>query len=285
MEKGAKSDSPSFTLDTEIRILIIGKVGAGKSAVGNALLNEPDCFVSRQSFCSVTKELNSGECTRNGAKFFIVDTPGLKGLEDDHKDALKCLTRCILATSPGFHCIVWVISASQRIEEVDIQLFKDIEKLLGKNAYSYMVVVFTHVQPSDLKKVLNGCTPVDKFCKQCNERYLCFGDKTDPDLEKQQVDKFFTMLQESFEINSKEGRPFYKHKLFDQALDILKSDAEKLMKTGIYKNDSEKALTQARTDALNGHSPHDQKMLLLVEGSLFYRIIRKILGIFGCSIL
>lgn len=245
----------------------------------------PNHFVSRQSFCSVTKELNSGECTRNGAKFFIVDTPGLKGLEDDHKEAMKCLTRCLLATSPGFHCIVWVISASQRVEDGDVQLFKDIEKLLGQNAYSYMVVVFTHVQPIYLKDVLNGCTPVDTFCKQCNDRYLCFGDRTNAILEKQQVDIFFTMLQKSFEINSKKGTPFYKHKLFDQALAILKSDAEILMKNCIYKNDWEKALTQARMDALNGRSPHDNKMLLLVEGSIFIKTIRKLFGIAACSIL
>lgn len=211
-----------------------------------------------------------------------MDTPGLKGLEDDHNDAMKHLTRCLLATSPGFHCIVWVISASQRIDDVDVQLFKDIEKLLGKNAYSYMIVVFTHVEPSDLKDVLNGCTPVDDFCNQCNERYLSFGDSKDAD--KQQVDKFFTMLQESFEINSKEGTPFYKHKLFDEALSILKSDAEILMKKGLYKN-WDKAMTKARENALNGKSPHDEKMLLLVEDSIFIRIIRAILGIFRCSIL
>lgn len=273
--------SDLYCIDTEIRIIIIGKVGAGKSAVGNAILDESQWFESRQSFCSITKELKHGDCNRNGAKFYVVDTPGLKGLQDDHANAKKQLTRCILATSPGFHCIVWVVSASQRIEHADIELFQEIEKLLGENAYNYMIVVFTHVQPDHLTGVLNGCTEIDLFCKQCNERYLSFGDSPNPNLL--QVEKFFTKLHSLIEINTKQRAPFYQHKMYKEASKILESDAKKLTKEKkmIYQNDWGKAVKDARNNALKGKSPHDARMLLLVDDSIWSKFVR----VFGCSIL
>lgn len=270
-----------------MRILIIGKVGAGKSAVGNAILNKPNLFKSCQSFSSVTKELKPGDTERNGAKYFVVDTPGLKGLNDDHIVAKNNLTRCIFATSPGFHCIVWVISASQRIDDMDVQLFNEIEQLLGDKAFNYMVVVFTHVKPTDLEGVLKDCTPVENFCRKCDGRYLSFGDKGDigDKILEKQVDKFFTILHKIIEINSTKGIPFYKHKLFDEAAVLLNSDAQILVKNGEYKNDWEGAVKQARFDALAGCSPHDKRMLWLVDNSIWIKIILKLLGVFGCSIL
>lgn len=91
------------------------------------------------------------------------------------------------------------------------------------------------------------------------------------------------MLQESFEINFKEGIFFYKYKLFDEVLFILKFDVEILMKKGIYKN-WDKVMIKVRENVLNGKLLYDEKMLLFVEDFIFIRIICVILGIFRCFI-
>lgn len=216
-----------------------------------------------------------------------MDTPGLNGLQNDHKEAIKRLTRCILATSPGFNCIVWVISAAQRVEDADLQLFREIEKLLGNNAFNYMVVVFTHVEPTDLAEVLGDKkdAPINIFCTKCHDRYLSFGDKTNPILEQQQVDKFFKTLHELIEINSKQEIPFYNHKLYEVAANFLRSDAELVSKKYPYKIDLAKAVNLARYEALDGLSPNDGRMMLLVKDSICITTILRLLCFFGCSIL
>lgn len=82
---------------TERRIIIIGKVGAGKSSLGNEILKK-NAFESRHSFAPVTAEWKSDFSVRNGIKYFVVDTPGVNGIKDDSKNAFKHIARCFLAT-------------------------------------------------------------------------------------------------------------------------------------------------------------------------------------------
>lgn len=144
-----------FLKGPEKRILIIGKVGAGKSAVGNAIIQDKKCFESRQRLRPVTEKLQSCRTIINDESYYVVDTPGVKGEKQNHKEAMNHLTRSVLATAPGFHCIVFVFSAMQRLEGCDIDFFKEFEELLGEDVYDYMIITRNSKHPHYIHEMYN----------------------------------------------------------------------------------------------------------------------------------
>lgn len=63
-------------LKNEVRLLLVGRTGIGKSSVGNSILKR-EVFRRCVSSLSVTQECKRGETIKNGKKITVVDTPGL----------------------------------------------------------------------------------------------------------------------------------------------------------------------------------------------------------------
>lgn len=250
-----------FLKGHEKRILIIGKVGAGKSAVANAIIKDPTYFESRKRLRPVTDKLQSCHAEIRGERYYVVDTPGVKGEKQNHEEAMNHLTRSVLATAPGFHCIVFVFSAMQRLEGCDIDFFREFEELLGEGVYDYMIIVFTHVKKEELEDVLKDCTEIITFCKKCSNNYLSFGDGTDQDELQTQVHLFYKRIGDLLTKNSKD--PHYIHEMYNKAYKLLTSDAKLIQKSKTITK--ELALEEARDNALKGLSPNDKKMLALVK--------------------
>lgn len=251
-----------FIPETQRRIIVIGKVGAGKSATEKAILGKWS-FESRQSFISVTKECTYAANLRNGIRYEVYDTPGSRELYSSHKkdSDLEHLKQCLIVTSPGFHAIVYVISAAQRIEEGDTRAIAKFEDLLGKDLYEYAIVVFTHVKPENLKDIVNESPEISEFCRKCNNRYLSFG--TDgTNVNSSLVDAFDNILDGLVDSNA--ISPYYRHSAYLEAFNLISLDAQDLYR----KNKTlslEEAIQIARQNALRGESSRDYAYLSLAR--------------------
>lgn len=179
---------------------------------------------------------------------------------EDRENFMNNLRRCLYVTSPGFHVILFVISAGQRIEQSDVDMFKEYERVLGDQAYTYSIIAFTHVEPDKCKGLIRQSKEITELCAKSGNRFLSFGNQQV--IKKEFVDEFEEMVEHL--VCKNQSLPFYQHEAFTEAFKIICDDAKELKRKN--KNLSyEDSITEARKAAFEGRSPNDQSLIKLMN--------------------
>ncbi|XP_028309371.1 uncharacterized protein LOC114467358 [Gouania willdenowi] len=254
----SSSSSPSYnpspsSSSEDIRLVMLGRSGAGKSAAGNAILGRQEFESRPESLTSITQRCEKKKAVVGNKRVAVVDTPDWFNTEQTPDEVRAQVSSCVALASPGPHAFLLCVPLDQPAK-TELQALQALQEVFGPDSVQkHTIILFTY---TDLlrKSGKAGSDSVEsyiadhrgdllKLVEKCGDRFHVM------EMEGGRREKNVAELMEKVDQTMKEaGMEFYTCPAFQEAEDRVRHRQRELAKEKMQ-------LKQAGEEVDNGGTP------------------------------
>lgn len=166
--QGVTAPSPT-EVSQPLVLVLVGRVGTGKSSTANTILRQTPPFDSRRSAAAVTKGCQVGRGTVGGREILLIDTPGFGDAASNAEETCDEIRRGLDSFVPpeARVCLLLVLSFQARVGEDELVMISSLETFVfGLTMRKHAIVLWTHVdllEGGSADEYLQGADPSVQF--------------------------------------------------------------------------------------------------------------------------